>query len=204
MTAEPAFVWVDCESTGLDADSPILELALVATDGDLNEIGDPYRSLVQPDSFHWAHCWLSALEGNPTAQAFTIAPVVVEMHRDSGLTDALALSWRTHTLPDPAQVECAAQEWLDVTVGDRVLPLAGVSLRGADRIWLAAQMPDLHNRFHYRSLDVTTVRLLAERWRPALFLMEPDGVKAHRALPDVRDSINLLRWYREHFFREAP
>lgn len=203
VVGDPAFVFADIESCGLDADSPILELALVCTDGDLNEVGDSYRSLVQPDSFHWAHCWLSVLAGIPTAQAFTIAPVVVEMHCDSGLTAELVAAWDSGLLPAPDQVEREAQAWLDTTVGDRVLPLAGASLRGADRLWLARQMPNLHDRFHYRSVDVTSVRLLAQQWHPGLFQAEPTGVKTHRALDDVRQLIALLRYYRSTMFRPS-
>jgi oligoribonuclease len=89
----------------------------------------------------------------------------------------------------------------------RTVPLCGNSI-GTDRRFLAAYLPDIENFLHYRSVDVSTIKELAVRWAPEVVDSAPRKETTHRALDDIRESVNELRWYRDHLFRlpdsEAP
>ena len=83
------------------------------------------------------------------------------------------------------------------------MPLCGNSI-GTDRRFLAAYLPDIENFLHYRSVDVSTIKELALRWAPAVVDGAPRKETTHRALDDIRESVNELRWYRQHLFKLRP
>ncbi len=186
MTAEPLrkpLVWVDLEMTGLDPDRDvILEAAALITDGALERVIEgPDLVLAAPEE---------ALEG--------MAEVVAEMHATSGLTDAVRAS--TVRMDD-------AEEQLLAFVAEhvpeaRTAPLAGNSVH-ADRAFLRRYMPAFESHLHYRNVDVSTLKELCKRWRPDILESSAPKAGGHRAMADIRESLEELRIYRDALFR-AP
>ncbi|MGH1487874.1 MAG: oligoribonuclease, partial [Acidimicrobiales bacterium] len=121
--------------------------------------------------------------------------VVIDMHTKSGLLDQIRASTITH--------EQAAAETLDFLKAHipkpRSVPLCGNSI-GMDRRFLAVHMPEIEDFLHYRSIDVSTIKELARRWYPAVLTSAPKKDVGHRALDDVTESINELRYYRQSVF----
>ena len=174
-------VWVDMEMSGLNPDSDrVLEVALVVTDKDLNLVEEgPVVVVHQPDA---------VLDGMDSWNKGT--------HGKSGLIDKVKAS----TLAE-AEAELQLLAFMARHVPKRVSPMCGNSIC-QDRRFLARYMPALEAYFHYRNLDVSTLKELAARWRPEL----KDGFKkanSHTALADIRESIEELKYYREHFIRLA-
>lgn len=172
-------IWIDLEMTGLDTDHDhIIEIATVVTDRDLKPLAQgPVLAIHQPESV------LATMDEWNTRQ-----------HGGSGLTDRV----RTSTT-SMAEAEQATLAFLRQWVPERSSPMCGNSIC-QDRRFLARQMPQLEAYFHYRNLDVSTIKELARRWAPEVL----KGVKkegSHLALDDIRDSIDELRHYRRHFFR---
>jgi oligoribonuclease len=125
-------------------------------------------------------------------------PVVVEMHTASGLLTAIAAS--TISLEEAGQATLA---FIQQHVPEpRTVPLCGNSI-GTDRRFLAAHLPAIEEHLHYRSVDVSTIKELTRRWYPGALEGVPRKATAHRALDDIRESIDELRWYRAHVFRPA-
>ena len=172
--------WMDLEMTGLDpATDVIVEIATLITDDNLELIAEG------PDL---------VVSAPPEALA-TMQDVVVEMHTKSGLLDQIKAS----TLSLEAAGEMTL-EFLKTHIDKpRSVPLCGNSI-GVDRRFLAAQLPEVENFLHYRSIDVSTVKELARRWNPQVFHKAPQKAKGHRALDDIRESLNELRHYRDTFF----
>lgn len=172
-----SLVWVDLETTGLDARSDsILEVGLVITDGDLNMTATTARLVA------------------PTRRLLGQAdPVVRDMHAASGLTRELEDGWGLARV----DAERVLVDWLSERVPADTSPMCGSSVN-FDRGFLNEQMPILAAHFHYRNIDVSTIKELVRRWYPQA--EPPHSRGAHRALLDLRDSINELRFYREHFF----
>ena len=160
----------------------ILEIAALVTDDDLNLVADgPDLVVHQP---------VEALDG--------MDKVVTKMHRVSGLTEAVGAS--TVTLADAG---AAVLEFLRQHVPEaRTVPLCGNSI-ATDRRFLARHLPDLEDYFHYRSIDVSTVKELCRRWYPEAFAAAPAKAGHHRALDDIRESVEELRYYRSAIFRES-
>ena len=172
-------VWIDLEMTWLDPEKErIIEIATIITDSELNTIEEgPVIAVHQSDSL------LNAMDEWCT-----------RTHGESGLTQRVRDS-RISEIDAEQQTIEFLQRYLEPGQS----PLCGNSI-GQDRRFLVKYMPELEAFFHYRNLDVSTVKELARRWRPEVL----DGVKkkgSHLALDDIRDSINELRHYREHFFR---
>lgn len=183
MALDQPLVWIDLEMTGLDpARELIVEVALIVTDGQLQTVIEgPDLVLAAPEDV------LSAMD-----------PVVVEMHAASGLTEAVRAS--TVTVEDAEQV-CLA--FLREHVAEAgIAPLAGNSVH-ADRAFLHRFMPTLEAHLHYRNVDVSTLKELAKRWAPDLVAAMPRKTGGHRALADIRESIEELRWYREQLIVPA-
>ncbi|TBW56869.1 oligoribonuclease [Marinobacter halodurans] len=179
MAATDRLVWIDLEMTGLDPDKErIIEIATIVTDADLNTIAEgPVIAIHQPDSV------LDAMDEWCT-----------RTHGESGLTQRV----KDSTVSE-VEAEQQTLEFLAEHLERGQSPLCGNSI-GQDRRFLVRYMPALEAFFHYRNLDVSTIKELARRWRPDVL----EGVKkkgAHLALDDIRDSIEELRHYREHFFR---
>lgn len=174
-------VWVDMEMSGLDPDKDkVLEIALIVTDKDLNLVEEgPVLVVHQPDT---------VLDGMDSWNKGT--------HGKSGLIDKVKAS----TLSE-AEVEARVLAFMEKHVPKRTSPMCGNSIC-QDRRFLARHMPQLEAYFHYRNMDVSTLKELAARWRPEL----KDGFKkanSHTALADILESIEELKYYREHFIRLA-
>ncbi|GHD53516.1 oligoribonuclease [Marinobacter persicus] len=172
-------VWIDLEMTGLDPEKErIIEMATIITDSELNTVAEgPVIAINQPTSL------LDAMDEWCT-----------NTHGASGLTQRVKESNVTE-----AEAEQLTLEFLKEHLSAGESPLCGNSI-GQDRRFLVKYMPELEAFFHYRNLDVSTIKELARRWRPDVL----DGVKkkgSHLALDDIRDSINELRHYRETFFK---
>jgi oligoribonuclease len=172
-------VWLDMEMTGLNPDSDtILELAIVVTDADLNVVAEsPSWAVRQADAI------LAGMDDWNT-----------KTHGASGLTE------RVRNSPlDMRAVEEAAIAFMQTWVGKGVSPMCGNSIC-QDRRFMARYMPELVNWFHYRNLDVSTVKELCKRWRPDLSA-KVNKTGAHTALADIHESIDELRFYRTHFIK---
>jgi len=172
-------VWIDLEMTGLKPDTDrIIEVALVVTDGDLAPVAEaPVWAIHQSDA---------TLDAMDSWNKGT--------HGRSGLVDRVKAS----TLAE-GEVEAAALAFLREHVPAKASPMCGNSIC-QDRRFLARWMPALEDYFHYRNLDVSTLKELARRWKPELMKGVPKEGK-HEALADVYESIAELRYYRESFIR---
>lgn len=174
--SELNLVWIDLEMTGLNPDTErIIELAVVVTDPQLQvRVEGPVMAIHQSETL------LKGMDAWNTAT-----------HGKSGLTDRV----RASTI-DEAMAEAAVIEFLQRYVPKGKSPMCGNTIC-QDRRFLARTMPRLEAFFHYRNLDVSTLKELARRWRPALL----DGFKkaqAHTALADIHESIDELVYYRQH------
>lgn len=174
--------WMDLEMTGLDpARHVIVEIATIITDDDL-EI-----TAIGPDLV------VHATE----AQLAEMDDFVLAMHTDSGLLDKIRAS--PLSLEDAgAQTLAFLKEHVPV---ERSVPLCGNSI-GTDRRFLATYLPEIEEYLHYRSVDVSTLKELGRRWAPAALKSAPDKAGSHRALDDIRESIDELQHYRRTMFAE--
>jgi len=173
-------IWIDMEMTGLNPDSDrIIEVALVVTDADLNVVAEAPVWVV--------HQGAAVLDGMDSWNKGT--------HGKSGLIDKVNAS----TLTDAA-VEASALAFLREHVPAKASPMCGNSIC-QDRRFLARWMPALEDWFHYRNLDVSTLKELCRRWKPDLMKGIPKEGK-HEALADVYESIEELKYYRANFLRE--
>jgi oligoribonuclease len=173
-------VWLDLEMTGLDVSRHVIvEIATVITDDDLRVIA------AGPD----------LIIGASEQQLAEMGDVVVAMHTASGLLERIATSTLT-----VAEAESATLNFLKAQgVPAHVVPLCGNSI-GTDRRFLQSYMPDLERHFHYRNVDVSTIKELAQRWWPTALARRPEKATMHRALDDVYESIAELAFYRDAVF----
>ncbi|MDO8144456.1 MULTISPECIES: oligoribonuclease [unclassified Isoptericola] len=176
-------VWIDCEMTGLDTRADALvEVAAVVTDSELNVLGDGVDVVIRPPA--------EALE--------QMNDFVREMHTTSGLLTELE---NGTTLADAeARVLAYVREHVPEV---RKAPLAGNSV-GTDKVFLERDMPELTGHLHYRIVDVSSVKELARRWYPRVYFASPPKDGGHRALADILESIDELRYYREALFVPQP
>lgn len=180
---ENPLVWVDLEMTGLEPETDVIvEIAIIVTDGKLERIIEgPNLVIYAPDEI---------LDNMPQ--------IVVEMHAASGLTDRVKESTLT-----VEEAEKQVLEWLVRHVPDpNIAPLAGNSIH-SDRSFMKKHMPALEKHVHYRNVDVSTIKELVKRWAPEITEEEPEKSGNHRALGDIRDSINQLKFYRERVFVDS-
>ena len=177
-------VWIDCEMTGLDPVRDVLvEVAVVVTDSELTLLDDGLDIIIATDADK-----LAGMED-----------IVREMHTTSGLLEALAAA--TTTLEEAEQ---QVLEYVKRHVPERrKAPLCGNSI-ATDRTFLSRYMPTLDDHLHYRMVDVSSIKELARRWYPRTYFNAPAKTGGHRALADILDSINELRYYREAVFVPAP
>lgn len=178
-TAQNRLIWIDLEMTGLDTDHDhIIEIATIVTDAQLNILAEgPVLAIHQPDTV------LNAMDEWCTRQ-----------HGESGLTERVRRS-RLSVADAEQQTLDFLKKWVDA----KASPMCGNSIC-QDRRFMHRLMPELEQFFHYRNLDVSSVKELAKRWRPEIM----DGLKkeaSHLALDDIRDSIRELRHYKQHFFK---
>ena len=171
-------IWIDLEMTGLDTDHDlIIEIATIVTDSELNILAEgPLLALHQPEAV------LSQMDEWNTRQ-----------HGQSGLLERVRAS-----RCDAPEAERLTLAFLEKFVAAGQSPMCGNSIC-QDRRFLHRLMPRLERYFHYRNLDVSTVKELSRRWAPELPAFDKQSV--HLALADIRDSINELRYYRKHVFR---
>jgi oligoribonuclease len=176
-------VWIDCEMTGLDlAKDALVEIACIVTDSELNPLDDGVDLVIKPPA--------EALDQMPD--------VVRDMHTASGLLTELAAGV---TLAE-AQDQVVAYVRLHVPE-PRKAPLCGNSI-ATDRVFIARDMPVLDAFLHYRMVDVSSIKELARRWYPRAYFASPQKHGGHRALADIRESIQELRYYRQAVFVPPP
>ena len=172
-------IWLDMEMSGLSPDSDrILELAAVVTDAELNVLAESPVLVV-----HQSEAVLTGMDAWNQST-----------HGRSGLIDKV----RTSTL-DEATASTIMLEFLKQHVPAGKSPMCGNSIC-QDRRFMARYMPDLEAFFHYRNLDVSVFKELARRWRPTIYSGFKKASK-HEALADIYESIEELKYYREHFIR---
>jgi oligoribonuclease len=179
INKESNLIWIDLEMTGLSPDTDrIIEIATIVTDAHLNILAEgPVMAIHQKDIV------LNGMDEWNTRQ-----------HGKSGLVERV----RRSTI-DEAEAEAKTIEFLSRFVDAKKSPMCGNSIC-QDRRFLYRTMPKLEEFFHYRNLDVSTVKELARRWRPEI-MGGLSKESSHQALNDIRDSITELRYYREYFFR---
>lgn len=176
-------VWIDLEMTGLDPTRHVIvEIATLITDDELNVVAEGPDLVV-------------------TAPAETLAAIeepVLSMHTKSGLLAAIAASQTSLQDAGAATLEFVRAHIPEAST----VPLCGNSI-DTDRRFLAAYLPELESYFHYRSVDVSSVKELCRRWYPEEFRLAPHKACGHRALDDIRESLAELVYYRQAIFRAA-
>ena len=176
-------VWIDCEMTGLDFKNDLLvEIACVITNAQLEVVTEGLNIVIQA----------------PAERLELMDPFVVNMHTESGLLPEI---------PNGISLE-AAEEQLFEYISSHIpeaskAPLAGSSVH-VDRIFLQRDMPRVDSYLHYRIIDVSSIKELVRRWYPRAYFASPTKTGNHRALGDILDSINELKYYREAVFVELP
>lgn len=174
-------VWLDLEMTGLEVERHVIvEIACVVTDNDLNVLDDGIDLVVH----------------QPPEALKAMNDFVRSMHERSDLLTAIASS--------DLSLEAAGKQTLAYVASHvaakRTAPLCGNSI-GTDRRFLDRYLPELDNYLHYRSIDVSSLKELAERWYPEAYAKRPDKAEGHRAMADVLESIEELRYYRSTILR---
>ena len=183
MRVNDRLVWIDCEMTGLDIErDALVEIACLVTDSELNLLDEGVDLVIKPPA--------EALAGMPD--------VVRDMHTASGLLAEL---------PSGIPVAEAAERVLSYVRGHitepRKVPLCGNSI-ATDRWFIARDMPELDAYLHYRMIDVSSIKELVRRWFPRAYFASPAKHGGHRALADILESVQELRYYREAVFVPKP
>nr|WP_245737702.1 oligoribonuclease [Jiangella alba] len=176
-------VWIDCEMTGLDLErDALIEVAVLVTDAELNVLGDGVDVVIRP----------------PDAALEQMNDVVRQMHTTSGLltelaggvtmddANALVMQYIKAHVPEPSKAQ-----------------LAGNTVH-MDRLFLARDLPEVEGWLHYRNIDVSSIKELVRRWYPRVYFASPAKTGNHRALGDIKDSIDELRYYRRTVFVPMP
>jgi len=176
-------VWIDCEMTGLDFKNDLLvEIACVITNAQLETVAEGLNIVIQA----------------PAERLENMDPFVVNMHTESGLLPEI---------PNGISLEAAEEQLFDYISSHipeaNKAPLAGSSVH-VDRIFLQRDMPRVDSYLHYRIIDVSSIKELVRRWYPRAYFASPTKTGNHRALGDILDSINELKYYREAVFVELP
>jgi oligoribonuclease len=178
--AADRLVWMDLEMTGLDTvRHTIVEIAVIVTDSALEVVDDGIDLIV-----HATDAELAEMDDFVTA-----------MHTKSGLLDQI----RASTL-DLEAAGAQVLEYLATRVPPRTAPLCGNSI-GVDRRFLDRHLPAVDQYVHYRSVDVSSFKELCRRWNPGVYRGRPGKKESHRALDDIRESLEELQYYRDHFLR---
>ncbi len=176
-------VWIDCEMTGLDIErDALVEIACMVTDGELALLDDGVDLVIKP----------------PAEAVDQMVDVVRDMHTASGLLEELGAGV---TL---AEAQEQVLRYVRGHIAEpRKVPLCGNSI-ATDRTFIARDMPELDTFLHYRMVDVSSIKELARRWYPRAYFASPPKHGGHRALADIRESIQELRYYREAIFVPPP
>ncbi|MFZ4117861.1 MAG: oligoribonuclease [Rhodoluna sp.] len=183
MNIPEYLVWIDCEMTGLNPETECLvEIAAVITDFDLNVLDEGIDLVIKPR------------EGTVEA----MGDYVRKMHTDSGLITEFASGI------DLADAEAQVLEYIKKYIPNaKTAPLAGNTI-GTDRMFISRYMPALDDHLHYRNIDVSTIKELSKRWYPRAYFQAPKKDGGHRALADILESIEELKYYRKSVFVEGP
>ncbi|WP_316670743.1 oligoribonuclease [uncultured Propionibacterium sp.] len=177
-------VWIDCEMTGLDlAHDELIEVACLVTDGELSIQGEGVDVVIRAGDAALAH----------------MGEFVTEMHTRSGLLEDLKACTTTMRQAEE-QVLAYVREY--VPEPGRA-PLAGNTI-GTDRSFLLKDMPELEGHVHYRNVDVSSIKELVRRWYPRVFFNAPEKNGNHRALADIMESIEELKYFREAVMVPEP
>ena len=181
-TELPHLIWIDCEMTGLSLEKDVLvEIAVLVTDSELNVIGEGIDLVIRATP----------------EQLAGMNEFVTQMHTTSGLITEI---------PNGISVEAAEDAILAYLESAGTLPgkspLAGNSV-SVDRNFIARDMSRLNEYLHYRTVDVSSIKELARRWYPKIYFAAPAKTGNHRALGDIQDSIEELKYYRSNVFIEA-
>lgn len=176
-------VWIDCEMTGLDLEKDCLvEVAVVITDSELEVVDAGLDVVIKP---------------RPDSLA-NMGDFVTNMHTESGLINEF------ETGLELADAEQVVLEYIKRFVPNaKTAPLAGNSI-GTDRMFLNKYMPELDQHLHYRNVDVSSIKELTRRWYPRVYFQLPKKAGGHRALADILESIQELKYYRKTVFVELP
>ena len=180
--ATDPIVWIDCEMTGLSLSADaLIEVAVIVTDSSLKPLAEGIDLVIAP----------------PPGAVEQMNDVVRTMHTSSGLLEELAdgltmaeateqiLAYLKKYVPDPGRA-----------------PLAGNSV-GTDRAFLVRDMPEVVDHLHYRIIDVSSIKELARRWYPRAYFNSPKKNGGHRALADIAESIDELRYYKAALFPDG-
>jgi oligoribonuclease len=180
---EERLVWIDCEMTGLDIErDALIEIACLVTDGELNILDQGVDVIIKP----------------PPESLDQMSDVVRTMHTTSGLLEELSEG----VTVDEAQEAMLGYVRQHIKE-PRKVPLCGNSI-ATDRWFIARDMPELDNYLHYRMVDVSSIKELARRWYPRAYFASPAKRGGHRALADITESVQELRYYREAVFVPEP
>ncbi|AXT84403.1 oligoribonuclease [Aeromicrobium sp. A1-2] len=176
-------VWIDCEMTGLSlANDALVEVAALVTDYDLNVLGEGIDLIVRPPE--------AALEqmNDFVRNMHTSSGLLTELEAGLSLRDAeeQVLDYVRQFVPEPGKA-----------------PMAGNTI-GTDRAFLARDMTELEGWLHYRVIDVSSIKELARQWFPRAYFAAPVKAGHHRALVDIQESIEELRYYRRTVFTPEP
>src|SRR6201986_3794028 len=176
-------VWIDCEMTGLDIErDPLIEIACLVTDGELNILDEGVDVIIKP----------------PPEAIDQMGDVVRTMHTTSGLLEELAGGVAV------GEAQEIVLSYVQMHIKEpRKVPLCGNSI-ATDRWFIARDMPELDQYLHYRMVDVSSIKELARRWYPRVYFATPAKRGGHRALADITESVQELRYYREAIFVPEP
>jgi oligoribonuclease len=176
-------VWIDCEMTGLNPEVDCLvEVAVVITNSELEVLDSGLDVVIKPTD----------------AGLASMNDFVRDMHTKSGLIEEFDAGLEL------AEAEQLILDYVKRFVPEaRTAPLAGNSI-GTDRMFLNRYMPQLDQHLHYRNIDVSSIKELSRRWYPRVYFNLPKKAGDHRALADILESIEELRYYRETVFVELP
>jgi oligoribonuclease len=176
-------VWIDCEMTGLSLEhDALVEVAALVTDFELTVLGDGVDVVVRP----------------PAAALEQMGDFVREMHTSSGLLEEMAGGVSLE------EAERMVLEYVREWVPEAGKAPLGGNTVATDRAFLARDMPGLEAHLHYRIIDVSSIKELSRRWYPRAYFAAPEKQGGHRALADIRESIDELRYYRAAVFVPPP
>lgn len=176
-------VWIDCEMTGLSLEEDaLIEVAALVTDGELNILGDGVDVVIKPEQ--------AALD--------QMNDFVRKMHTDSGLIHELDAGMSM------AEAQQLVLDYIKQWVPEPKKAVLGGNSVGTDKTFLVRDMPELVDYLHYRVIDVSTIKELSRRWFEKATYNAPAKTGNHRALGDIRDSIDELRYYRGTVFVPSP
>ena len=183
MRVNDRLVWIDCEMTGLDIErDALIEIACLVTDAELNLLDEGVDVIIKP----------------PAEALASMPEVVREMHTTSGLLAELPNGITV------AEAQDIVLGYVRGHVGEpKKAPLCGNSI-ATDRWFIARDMPELDGYLHYRMVDVSSIKELARRWFPRAYFASPAKHGGHRALADITESVQELRYYREAVFVPQP